>query len=141
MEDEPERFVLDACALIAYLNGEEGSERLEQLLDRARLNEVELYVASVNVYEVFYDALRRVGAEQASVLLSDVYSLPLNVIEVVDQTLIRLAGRFKVNYQMSVADSLALALAERLNALLVTTDHHEFDAVEADDAAFFYWLR
>lgn len=46
MEDEPERFVLDACALIAYLNGEGGSERLEQLLDRARLNEVELYVAS-----------------------------------------------------------------------------------------------
>jgi len=141
MNDEPDRFVLDACALIAYFHDEVGAERLEQLLDQAHLDEIELYVASVNAYEVFYDALRRTGSERANELLADVYSLPLSVVETIDQVLIQLAGRFKVTYRMSLADSLALALAGRLNARLVTTDHHEFDVVEAAGAASFYWLR
>jgi hypothetical protein len=31
---------------------------------------------------------------------------------------------------LSFADAFALALVERLNIPLVTTDHHEFDAIE-----------
>lgn len=57
------------------------------------------------------------------------------------RTLIRLAARFKTAYQMSVADSFALALAANLNASLVSTDHHEFDSVEIAGEIRFFWLR
>ena len=39
------------------------------------------------------------------------------------------------------ADAFALALAERLSVPLVTTDHHEFDAVERKGHVRFLWLR
>jgi predicted nucleic acid-binding protein len=41
----------------------------------------------------------------------------------------------------SSADAFALALAEHLNVPLVTTDHHEFDAVERKGSFRFLWLR
>ena len=39
------------------------------------------------------------------------------------------------------ADAFALALAERLHVPLITTDHHEFDAVERKGHFRFMWLR
>jgi predicted nucleic acid-binding protein len=41
----------------------------------------------------------------------------------------------------TLADAFALALAERLSIPLVTTDHHEFDAVEQKGHFRFLWLR
>jgi PIN domain nuclease of toxin-antitoxin system len=35
MADTPEQFVIDACALIAYLNNEVGADKVEQLLKQA----------------------------------------------------------------------------------------------------------
>jgi len=34
--DQAQRFVLDACALIAYLNDEAGADVVERLLEDAR---------------------------------------------------------------------------------------------------------
>ncbi|MBM3492862.1 MAG: type II toxin-antitoxin system VapC family toxin [Armatimonadetes bacterium] len=41
------------------------------------------------------------------------------------------AGRLKVAHSLSVAGTFAVALARRLDADLLTTDHHEMDAVSA----------
>jgi predicted nucleic acid-binding protein len=46
-----------------------------------------------------------------------------------------------VEERISFADAFALALAERLNIPLVTTDHHEFDAIERKGHFRFMWLR
>ena len=62
-------FVLDACALIAFFNDEQGADRVDQLITQAEAGEAQLYVASVNLYEVYYDALRRGAAEKAEELL------------------------------------------------------------------------
>jgi uncharacterized protein len=53
------RFVIDACALIAYLNGETGADAIDDLLRQSRNGEAELYASSINIYEVYYDCLRR----------------------------------------------------------------------------------
>jgi hypothetical protein len=47
----------------------------------------------------------------------------------------------KVEERISFADAFAPALAERLNIPLITTDHHEFDAVEQKGHFRFVWLR
>jgi len=97
-------------------------------------------VTSVNVYEVFYDCLKR-DAATARQLVDDVYSLPVTIVETLDRPLMHIAGRFKVSYQVSLADSVALALAQQLNAYLVSSDHHEFDPLENAGAARLKWIR
>lgn len=138
--DRPECFVLDACALIAYLNDEPGGEKVENLLDQAHQGRVRLYVASVNVYEVFYDCLKR-DVATARLLLDDIYSLPVTIVETLDQPLMDASGRFKITYRVSLADSIALGLAQIMSARLVSTDHHELDQIDRDGKMQFYWLR
>ena len=138
--DPVERFVFDACALIAYFNDEVGAEVVEDLLERARQDRVRIYVAAVNVYELFYDCLKR-DAATAQQLVDDVYGLPLTVVEVLDRALMQHAGGFKTTYRVSLADSVALGLAQQHNAHLVSSDHHEFDPIDRDGKARFWWIR
>ena len=135
-----ERYVLDACALIAYLNDEAGAESIEELLTLARKEQAQIYVAAVNVYELYYDCLKR-DAATAQQLLEDVYGLPLTVIESLDRPAMQKAGGFKVAYRISLADSIALGLAQQLGARLVSSDHHEFDPIEQDGKIQFKWIR
>lgn len=135
-----ERFVFDACALIAYLNDEAGAEIVEELLESARQDKIELYVAAVNVYELYYDCLRRDNAT-AQELVEDIYDLPLTIVEELNRPLMQNAGKFKAKYRISLADSVALGLAQQLDAFLVTSDHHEFDTIERDGVIRFWWIR
>ncbi len=138
--ERTERYVFDACALIAYLNDEVGAKVVEDLLALATQERVQCFVAAVNVYELFYDCLKR-DAATAHQLVDDIYRLPITVIEVLDRPLMQNAGAFKVAYRISLADSVALGLAQQLDAQLVSSDHHEFDQIEADQKARFFWIR
>lgn len=89
---------------------------------------------------MFYDCLKR-DAATARQLVDDIYSLPITVVEALDRPLMQNAGAFKVAYRISLADSVALGLAQQLNAQLVSSDHHEFDQIEADERARFFWIR
>ena len=46
-------YILDACALIAYLFDEDGAELFESLLVQARNNEIELVMHNANLGEVY----------------------------------------------------------------------------------------
>lgn len=135
-----ERYVLDACALIAYFSDESGAQVVADLLERARLEEIELFVASVNIYELYYDCLKH-DATVAQQLLNDMHLLPVTIVEILDDSLMHASGQFKVAYRVSLADSIALGLAQELGARLVSSDHHEFDAIDADQSARFCWIR
>lgn len=141
MADSPEQYVIDACALIAYLNNEVGADKVEQWLIRAEAGEVDLYVSAINLYEIYYDAVRRSSPDKANELLHDLYSLPITIVQAVDELLMQEAGYFKATYRISLADSIALGLARQLQANLVTSDHHEFDAIDQSGDITFFWLR
>lgn len=52
------------------------------------------------------------------------------------------AGKLKVNPgKISLADCFALALAIRSGATLVTSDHHEFDRIDALDICPILFIR
>lgn len=131
------RYLLDACALIAFFNKEEGADVVESLFE----NEEEIFVSIVNVYEVYYDACRADGEEKAKELLADIEKLPLQIIRNIDKEVIIKAARFKVDFSISLADSIALGLGKQLDANVVTADHHEFDRIEEKKSADFYWIR
>ena len=141
MTNSINHYVLDACALIAFFNDEEGAEKAEQLLKQAKAGNVKLSAMSINLYEVYYDALRHKPLEEAKKLLVDMYAMPITIIEKLDRSLIQTAAYYKTTYSMSVADSFALALATQLDASLVSTDHHEFDEVDKSGEVTFFWLR
>jgi predicted nucleic acid-binding protein len=42
---------------------------------------------------------------------------------------------------MSLADAFAVALTQRLGGTLVTSDHHEFDAIAEEDVCPVLFIR
>jgi PIN domain nuclease of toxin-antitoxin system len=130
--------VLDACALIAFLNDEPGAEIVSSVLQDVPSVEM----TAVNLLEIAYDSIRRSGDPQAvRELLDVVHQLPIKIHWRIDDEVFQHAARFKASSRISLADAFALALAHTLNAAVATSDHHEFDPIESDGTARFLWIR
>lgn len=61
-------YVLDACAMIAYLRGEEGGSEVDKLLVQPGARCV---AHSVNLCEVYYDLIRQGGVRVAEEAIAD----------------------------------------------------------------------
>jgi PIN domain nuclease of toxin-antitoxin system len=132
------RHVLDACALIAYFNDEDGAAVVEDLLASNK----EIFMSVVNLYEVCYDAARTVGSERAvTEILETVRRLPIAIVWEVSDEQLQAAARFKIRYKISLADSFALGLADVFDAVLVSADHHELEPVERAGEVSVLWFR
>lgn len=121
MKDTLPRFVLDAFALLAFFQGEPGAERVKALLDQARGKEVQLHLCLINYGEVLYLIERRRGIEAAREAINIVDHLPI-VIVGADRALTFAAARMKAQYRLSYADAFAVALAQALDAMIITGD-------------------
>ena len=133
-------YVYDACALIAVLKDEPGSAVADAAYKEASDGGAELRINKVNLLEVYYGFLRDRGRDYAEGILRNVTE---SVIKVTDISIdvLREAGRLKTSYRISLADSIALAEAAVSGGLLLTADHHEFDAVEQAEKISFQWIR
>ena len=138
MESVAATHCLDACAVIAYLRQEPGAEVLKALIE---LPTTFLAMHVCNLGEVYYDFFREDGLAAAQTAWTHTLILPLELRREADDAFIQRVGIMKVEERVSFADAFALALAERLSIPLVTTDHHEFDAVERKGHFRFLWLR
>ena len=138
MENVVATHYLDACAVIAYVRQEPGAEVLKELMEQPTTF---LAMHVCNLGEVYYDFFREDGLTAAQTVWTNILALPLELHRDADDVFIQRVGVIKVEERVSFADAFALALAERLNVPLVTTDHHEFDAVERKGHFRFLWLR
>jgi predicted nucleic acid-binding protein len=129
---------LDACAVIAYLRKEPGADVLREIIEQP-LTFLAMHVC--NLGEVYYDFFRDDGIEAAQTAWANTLALPLELRRDEDDIFIQRVGIIKVTERVSFADAFALALSERLNIPLVTTDHHEFDPIEQKGHFRFLWLR
>jgi len=59
-------YVLDACALIAFLNDEEGAQLVEALLSEASVQNVHIVMNRVNLLEIYYGVYRDDGIQEAN---------------------------------------------------------------------------
>ena len=135
------RYVLDACALIAFINNEKGADVVEKLLIEASLGRCRISMNKFNLLEVHYGYLREKGEKFAENILNIVENSGIQIIDVLTDELFCSASKFKASYRISLADAIALAQASIENAPLVTADHHELDAVETDGKVKFHWVR
>jgi PIN domain nuclease of toxin-antitoxin system len=134
-------YVLDACALIALINDEEGTDKVESVLMKALDTQADVFMNKLNIYEVYYGILRDEGQQKADEVYNLILNLPINIIDAFTDEVFINAARLKSKYRMSVADSITLGEAFTRDALFVTADHHEFDSVEHQEQIQFYWIR
>ncbi len=131
-------IVLDANALIAIFNREAGAVNARRLL---RQHRGETWIHAVNFYEVFYGYERDVNRAFAERIWANLDNAKIQVCNDLDRPFLRDASFVKTSHKMSFADSFAVALARRLNCSLVSTDHHELDAVHAAGVCNVIFIR
>lgn len=126
----PALRVLDAYSLIAYLEKEEGADKMIELFRVARDSGKTLLLSVVNWGEVYYITLREAGRERAEGVAHLISTLPIQII-LADLELTKQAAEFKAVKKMSYGDCFAAALAKLRKAELVTGDV-EFKQVEGE---------
>ncbi len=120
-------YVLDASALIAFLRDEQGAEVVEALLLDP---ENDCFAHALNLCEVFYGFHRDAGEVAAQTAIGSLRAAGVIPRADLDDAFWQEAGRLKSTFRrVSLADCLCIALARRQGAELVTSDHHEFDAL------------
>ncbi|MCL1820690.1 MAG: PIN domain-containing protein [Oscillospiraceae bacterium] len=135
------KYYLDACALLAVLNEEDGGEFVRDIIGQAKVGSVKVSMNIINLFEVYYGILRKGGKEIANDILLKIKESDINIIETISEEVLKEAGRLKASYKMSVADSMAVAEASVNNGTLLTSDHHELGAVEKSESIKIHWIR
>ena len=131
-------YVLDACAMIAYLRDESGADVVEACLaDEAN----DCLAHAVNLCEVYYDFARAdtltVADEAVATLLADGVVLR----EDMDIPFWKSLGQVKMRGGISLADCFAIALAQRTGAEVLTSDRREFEPVAAQGLCLVRFFR
>lgn len=136
-----ETYVLDACALIVYLDEEEGFDKIKTMLEKAARKELRLLMHVLNFLEVYYQIYRDQSPEDADDLLSRMKVLPIKIEREIDHELFIKAGKIKATYKLALADAVAVGLAQKNNVPLLTTDWSELEVVARADVVKIHWLR
>ena len=122
--------VLDASALMVYLEKEPGYEKVKEALARSAESDKTLLMNIVNWGEVYYILIRDHGLEKAEEIMQIVETFPVECV-LPDQTITKQAALYKALKKLPYADSHAAALAKNCKGELLTSDK-EFKLVERD---------
>jgi predicted nucleic acid-binding protein len=133
-------YILDACALIAYRRDEPGAKVIQNILMEAKANKIKLSMHLLNLTEVYYGEYRKSGEKAAHAVLRDIIELPIALIADLDMEILKVAGRFKAQNKMSLADAVVSAVAALSGATIVTADG-EFMPLSASGAVSIQFFR
>ncbi len=121
-------YVLDTFALLAYFQGEPSGVTVRTLLEQALDNQIMACVSLISAGELFYITCRKRNAERAADVWADLKQLPVSIYPVTEERVLA-AARIKARHTVSYADAFSIALAQEMNAVIVTGDP-EFRQVE-----------
>jgi ribonuclease VapC len=121
--------LLDSYALLAYLNKEDGFEKVRNVLAYAQRASLPVLMNELNVGETYYILYRKRSHEQADYFLDTVLAgLPISMISN-DFNAVISAAKIKARHALSFADCFVVATAQKENAVILTGDP-EFKNVE-----------
>jgi predicted nucleic acid-binding protein len=115
------QYVLDANAVLDFVEGGPGAPRVREIVQEAFRHAAAAFISVANWGEVFYTLWERRGEEKARSTLSDLLRLPIQLVPVDLEQALK-AGEIKAAHKIPYVDCLAAALAELRNAVLVTSD-------------------
>jgi len=135
-------YLLDACAVLAYLDDEKGANIVSEIIEQARQKEILLNINAANLIEVYYDRVRTAGQKLADTIVKEIYDTsPISIIETLTPAMVKEAAYFKSTGKMSFADSILLATAKCTSATIVTCDYAELELIEKQGQIPFLWIR
>jgi predicted nucleic acid-binding protein len=114
-------YVLDANALIDFVESGPGMRKVDQLLHAAVLRQADIFVSVMNLGELFYWLWLKRSEEQARQTLDGLSRLPIQIVPVDLPQALR-AGELKALHKIPYVDCIAAALALQHRATLVTAD-------------------
>jgi predicted nucleic acid-binding protein len=115
-------YVLDAWALLAFLQGEEpAAARVGAIIEKAGKGSLRLMISIVNLGEVYYRIGRTRGPAEANEALDSLNLLPWEILPADNETVIA-AARLKMMHTLSYADAFAAIAAQAHKATLLTGD-------------------
>ncbi|HEX3473097.1 MAG TPA: type II toxin-antitoxin system VapC family toxin [Silvibacterium sp.] len=113
-------YVLDANAVLRYLMGADGGEKIRSLVLNAEQGTTHLSMSVINLGEALYVLLKSFEEGRALQMIRELRQ----VISIADADVERTvqASILKYRYKLGYADSFAAALAIEYNATLVSAD-------------------
>ncbi len=111
----------DSHAILKFAQDEAGAERVEELLRAAEEGHVRAYVNEINLGEVYYITVRRMGVEPARRFLEQFCTLAVDRVAASWQ-IIESAAELKARHALSYADCFAAATELKYEASVVTGD-------------------
>ena len=120
-------IVFDSFAFIAMFRNEPGKDFVKDLLVKMSNDEIEGYITTINIGEIYYMICRKSNAKAADLAMEALKQFPLHIVDA-DLKLTMEAAAIKANHSMSYADAFAVALTINKKATLITSDD-EFDSL------------
>src|SRR5580658_2537585 len=114
-------YVLDASALIFYLETKPAGHKVVELLKEAAHGRAQILMSPVNCGEAYGKVVREMGHERAAAVMNSLQPLPIRFVDVTKQRAFQ-AAELKIKHKLYFADSFAAALAKEHKAILVTSD-------------------
>ncbi|MCL1894872.1 MAG: PIN domain-containing protein [Holophagaceae bacterium] len=133
-------YILDACAVIKCYNQAEGGEIVNSLYISATNNEITLKINTINLLEVYYTLRRKHSIKSAETFLESFKASSVIIIEHFHSNLFLEIGRIKSSYNLSLADSIAMAETVLSKGTLVTSDKKCFQIKNDIKEIPFLWV-
>jgi len=130
MDSPKDKYVLDTCAMLAYLNNENGSALIEEMLKKAQKRDAVIFLTSMDLAEIYHIVLKEEGRDKALKTMVLVRNLPIESVGL-DEQLLMAAGEIRVQCPLSLGDALVVAVAKAKGAKIVTGDR-DFKSVEKE---------
>jgi PIN domain nuclease of toxin-antitoxin system len=131
-------YVLDACAMLAYLRNETGADVVENVLLDANSQCV---AHAINLCEVYYIVHRDSGERDADSAIKDLKSVGVVERNNFDEAFWKEVGKLKAGGGISIPDCFAITLSRQLGGTVLTSDHKEFDPVAAAGVCSITFIR
>ncbi len=120
--------ILDANAVMVFLQDEPGADMVRNLLLKAEEGNVKLAMSVVNLGEVWYAIARVTSPETADQYVHQIRGMAIDIVDA-DWTVTCQAAVYKARGNISYADCFAAALAKVRRGEIITGDK-EFKVIE-----------
>jgi predicted nucleic acid-binding protein len=123
------KYVLDASAVIRYIDDEAGAKRVEEILGACVAGRAEVHISAVQWGEVASNLRKRLGATQERRILSSFLPSETEIVSASSESAVH-AGELRVDRKIAYADAFALDLAMKSKDHILVTADYDFKAVD-----------
>jgi predicted nucleic acid-binding protein len=114
--------ILDASALLAFLNNEKGALKVKGLFESARKDHDSVFIHQCNFIEVTYKSFKYIGISEAKNVLAMLSSPFFAVSNIMDDGIGYYSAYLKNLYPVSLADAIGLAFTKYMEGIFYTAD-------------------